>query len=100
MRKASGCSKTLTASYFLRRLRRFLMRRRKSNAGLGSRRGVATDRKTVYRLRSFFEVSTMASRLRLAVLAIVIVAFPIVAADAPNASVDRLRTDLTYLASA
>jgi hypothetical protein len=42
----------------------------------------------------------MASRLRLAALAIIIVAFPIVAADAPNTSVDRLRTDLTYLASA
>jgi hypothetical protein len=42
----------------------------------------------------------MAPRLRFAALAFAFVAFPIVAADAPNTSIDRLRTDLTYLASA
>src|SRR5262245_41361303 len=43
---------------------------------------------------------TMFSRLRLAALALVVCAFPITAADAPNTSVARLRSDLTYLASA
>jgi Zn-dependent M28 family amino/carboxypeptidase len=42
----------------------------------------------------------MAFRLRFAALALVFCSFPITAADTPNTSVARMRSDLTFLASA
>src|SRR5438128_532782 len=42
----------------------------------------------------------MAGRIRFATFALVVLVFPILAGDAPNPSVERMRTDLTFLASA
>jgi hypothetical protein len=42
----------------------------------------------------------MARRLRFAALAVLIIAVPLVAADAPSTSIARMKSDLTFLASA
>src|SRR5262249_34980224 len=50
--------------------------------------------------RFSYEVLTMVLRPRLAALAVIVVALPVLAGDASSSSIPRMRSDLTFLASA